>query len=41
MSSSAMRTEVLERAKQEIKLWRARYAAYEEFAHLVASIDAL
>ena len=41
MASSSMRLEVLERAKREIKLWRARYAAYEEFADLVNRIDAL
>ena len=41
MSQEGMRNEVLERAKREIKLWRARYAGYEEFADLVLSIDAL
>ena len=41
MASSSMRHEVLERAKREIKLWRARYAAYEEFSDLVNQIDAL
>ena len=41
MASSPMRHEVLERAKREIKLWRARYAAYEEFSDLVNQIDAL
>lgn len=41
MVSEAMRDEVLSRAKREIKLWRARYAAYEEFADLVCQIDAL
>ena len=34
-----MRGEVLERARREIALWRARYAAYEEFSTLVAEID--
>jgi hypothetical protein len=41
MASASMRHEVLERAKREIKMWRARYAAYEEFADLVNRIDAL
>jgi len=41
MASASMRHEVLERAKREIKLWRARYAAYEEFSDLVNRIDAL
>ena len=41
MASSSMRLEVLERAKREIKLWRARYSAYEEFSDLVNQIDAL
>lgn len=41
MVSNAMRDEVLGRAKREIKLWRARYAAYEEFADLMGQIDAL
>lgn len=41
MASESMRHEVLERARREIKLWRARYHAYEEFADLVMRIDAL
>lgn len=41
MADSSMRNEVIEKAKREIKLWRARYAAYEEFADLVNRIDAL
>lgn len=41
MSHEHMRNEVLERAKREIKLWRARYAGYEEFVEIVMSIDAL
>ena len=41
MANNAMRDEVLSRAKREIKLWRARYAAYEEFANLMDEIDAL
>jgi hypothetical protein len=41
MADDFMREEVLERAKREIKFWRARYAGYEEFADLVAGIDAL
>ncbi|MEY5060831.1 MAG: hypothetical protein RIS45_752, partial [Planctomycetota bacterium] len=32
MRNSDMRAEVLERAQREIRLWRARYAAYEEFS---------
>jgi hypothetical protein len=41
MAHEEMRNEVLERAKREIKLWRARYAGYEEFVDIVMSIDAL
>ena len=41
MAHEGMRNEVLERAKREIKLWRARYAGYEEFVDIVMSIDAL
>jgi len=41
MVDETMRHEVLSRAKREIKLWRARYAAYEEFADLACRIDAL
>ena len=36
-----MRAEILGRAQQEIKLWRARYAAYSEFAQLHGAIDRL
>lgn len=39
MTSVDMREEILSRAKKEIALWRQRYAAYEEFAALVAAID--
>ena len=39
MRNVDMRGEVLERARREISLWRARYAAYEEFSTLVAEID--
>jgi hypothetical protein len=39
MATESIRDEVLNRARREIKMWRARYAAYEEFAHLVAAID--
>jgi len=41
MSRSDMRAETLGRAKQEIAMWRARYAAYSEFAELHARIDSL
>ena len=41
MSVEAMRNEVVERARREIKLWRARYAGYEEFVDIVMRIDAL
>jgi len=39
MATESIRDEVLNRARREIKMWRARYAAYEEFSHLVAAID--
>jgi hypothetical protein len=39
MTNENMRAEVLAKAAREIKLWRARYAAYSEFAQLVAAID--
>lgn len=39
MRNVDMRAEVLDRARREIALWRARYAAYEEFSTLVAEID--
>jgi hypothetical protein len=41
MTSEDMRDEILSRARREIKLWRARYDAYEEFADIVAAIDHL
>lgn len=41
MSRPDMRAETLGRAKQEIALWRSRYAAYQEFANLHAEIDSL
>lgn len=39
MASVDMRAEVLAKAQQEIKMWRARYAAYQEFAKLHSAID--
>lgn len=36
-----MRAEILGRAQQEIKMWRARYAAYSEFAQVHGAIDRL
>ncbi len=39
MRNVDMRGEVLDRARREIALWRARYAAYDEFAMLIAEID--
>lgn len=36
-----MRAEILGRAQHEIKMWRARYAAYSEFAQLHGAIDRL
>ena len=39
MSSTEMREEVIDRARQEIARWRDRYAAYEEFGDLVTRID--
>jgi len=39
MTSVDMREEILDRAKREIRIWKQRYAAYEEFANLVAAID--
>jgi hypothetical protein len=41
MTSEDMRDEILSRARREIKLWRARYDAYAEFADIVAAIDHL
>jgi hypothetical protein len=41
MTNEDMRDEILGRARREIKLWRARYDAYEEFADIVAAIDHL
>ena len=39
MTNVDMREEILDRARREIKIWKQRYAAYEEFAALVAAID--
>lgn len=39
MTSVDMREEILSRAKREIRIWKQRYSAYEEFANLVAAID--
>lgn len=39
LSDADMRQEVLERALAEIARWRARYAAYEEFAAVHAVVD--
>ena len=39
MAVAELRDEVLERARQEILNWRARYAAYEEFATVHAAVD--
>lgn len=39
MTNVDMREEILDRAKKEIRIWKQRYAAYEEFAALVAAID--
>lgn len=39
MASVDMRAEVLAKAQQEIKMWRARYAAYNEFATVHTAID--
>jgi len=39
MRSEPMREEIIGRAWQEIKSWRARYAAYQEFAEIIDAID--
>lgn len=39
MSQPDLRDEVLGKAMREIKMWRARYSAYQEFANIVAAID--
>jgi hypothetical protein len=39
MRSEPMREEIIGRAWQEIKMWRARYAAYQEFAEIIDAID--
>jgi hypothetical protein len=39
MTNVDMREEILDRARKEIRVWRQRYAAYEEFASLVNAID--
>lgn len=39
MTQSDIRQEVLSKALNEIKMWRARYSAYQEFANIVAAID--
>jgi hypothetical protein len=39
MTDVEMREEILSRARREIRIWKQRYAAYEEFASLVAAID--
>ena len=41
MSRPDIRAEVLARARGEIANWKARYAAYSEFARLHATIDEL
>lgn len=40
MRNQEMRDEIIDRAWREIKMWRARYAAYQEFAEIVDTIDA-
>jgi hypothetical protein len=39
MTQPDVRQQVLSKALNEIKMWRARYSAYQEFANIVAAID--
>lgn len=39
MSDDALREQLLENAQKELLRWRAKYAAYEEFSHIIEVID--